>query len=222
QGLAECAGAFGASLAGGNLSAAATPVLTSTCLGSVPAGQALRRAGAGAGWELAVSGRLGGAAAGLRSLDDSSPWRAAWRRRLARPEPRLGVGRIIREAGVRVALDVSDGLYLDASRLLEAGAGDMPSGLLLDAAAIPVEAGVAEAWPADVWVLVGGGEDYEVLFAAPPEVMRQALARIRAAGADATVIGRFDEGRGVRLLIDGREAPPPGAGHEHFASTARG
>jgi thiamine-monophosphate kinase len=228
-GLAECAGAFGASLAGGNLSAAAQPVLTSTCLGTVPPDQALRRTGALPGWELATTGRLGGAAAALRELAEpreappaSGPETApAWRLRLARPTPRLTAGRALLEAGISVALDISDGLYLDAARLLGVAGDEAATGLVIDVDALPLEPGIAERWPQEMAALAGGGEDYELLFAAPPEAIARAVEALEALGVGATVVGRFDGGRGVRLRAGGVEVAAPASGHEHFHGLAR-
>jgi thiamine-monophosphate kinase len=223
QGLAECAREHGAALAGGNLSDAGTAVLTSTCLGHVAPGRALRRQGAQTGWKLACSGTLGGAAASLR-LQRSPPTekampvpeatRAAWDGRLRRPEPRLSAGRALVEAGIGVCLDISDGLYLDAARLLRDGLG-----AVIEAGLLPLEPGVREAFPG-AWVeIAGGGEDYELLFAGPPDKVETACRHIVAGGLMATVIGAFDSGTGVRLRdSDGVATQAPGAGHVHFAS----
>jgi len=215
-GLADCAAAHGAQLAGGNFSAAPAAVLTSTCLGYVDPALALRRAGGEPGWALAVTGTLGGAAAALALERDGAPVEpagaAAWRARLSRPEPRLEAARAAAAAGVRVGLDISDGLYRDAARLL----GGAATGCVIDAGAIPLEAGVSEAWPERWTALAGGGEDYELLLAAPPAVMAGAAAAADAGGVPLRVIGELDSGDGVRLAVDGTERPAPPAGYEHF------
>jgi thiamine-monophosphate kinase len=213
----------GAVIAGGNITSAAAAVLTSTCLGVAEPSRILRRDGARPGWALAVTGRLGGAAAALRLAHDpdavprlgaaGEEAQAAWRARLRRPEPRLSAGAALTAAGIRVALDVSDGLYVDAGRLLGAGGA---GGLLLDAAALPVEVGVREAWPGAWLDVVGGGEDYELLFAGPPEMVDRACRALGGQGLEAVRIGTFDEGLGERVLVDGEERPAPAVGHLHF------
>jgi thiamine-monophosphate kinase len=219
RGLAECAREHRATLAGGNLSGGATAVLTSTCLGEVVADLALRRRGAVPGWKLAVTGRLGGAAAAVRvavradaAAAVAEVARAAWTARLRRPRPRLVEARALADEGIRVCLDVSDGLYLDAGRLLQEGLG-----LIIDPERIPLEDCVRAAFP-DSWAeLAGGGEDYELLFAGPAERVDAACRRIVGHGGDATVVGEFDTGAGVRLrAADGGESPAPGSGHQHF------
>jgi thiamine-monophosphate kinase len=222
QGLAECAEKHGATLAGGNLSDAATAVLTSTCLGHVPPGRALRREGAEPGWKLACTGRLGGAAAALRLRQDpgaeaamevAEATRAAWVRRFRRPEPRLAAAQALVEEGMRVCLDISDGLYLDAARLLRVGLG-----AVIEPALLPIEPGVRETFPG-AWIeIAGGGEDYELLFAGPAEKVETVCRRVVANGLPATVIGAFDSGTGVRLRdAEVGESQPPPAGHVHFA-----
>jgi thiamine-monophosphate kinase len=218
QGLAECARDHGAGLAGGNLSGATSTVLTSTSLGEIDPAAMLRRQGAASGWQIAVTGRLGGAAAALRVAQadpvegGGAMAEAEWKRRLRHPEPRLAAGAILLESGVGVCLDVSDGLYIDTAHILGAGLG-----AVLETARLPAEAGVREAFPHTWTELVGGGEDYELLFAAPPAILAEACGAIRAGGLDATIIGEVDASTGVRLRgPDGGEAPAPPAGHQHF------
>jgi thiamine-monophosphate kinase len=126
------------------------------------------------------------------------------------------------EGGIRVAIDISDGLFIDAARLLgrEAGAGAVggPSGLVIDEVAIPVADGVRTAWP-ETWLeLVGGGEDYELLFAGELNRVTRTCERLAAAEVPASVIGVFDEGDGVRVRRDGGEGLPPPVGYEHFGA----
>lgn len=212
QGLAECSAQFGAPIAGGNVSAAATAVLTSTCLGSVDPGHVLRRGGALEGWRLALSGPVGAAAAVRAASGSESAGRQEWRMS-SRPSPRLEAAAELVRSGVTVAIDVSDGVFRDAQRLLDASGN---SGLLVDGAALPVATGIRERWPRTWAEVVGGGEDYELLFAAAPAVMAGACAALTAAGLEPAVIGAFDTGAGLRLLIDGVETSPPRSGHEHF------
>jgi thiamine-monophosphate kinase len=222
RGLAECAREYGAILAGGNLTDGATAVLTSTCLGHVAPGRALRRRGAEPGWKLACTGSVGGAAAALWLRQDPrgaaamvppEATRAAWLRRLLRPEPRLAAARALLEEGLAVCLDISDGLYLDAARLLHDGLG-----VVIDPAMLPLEAGLREAFTDDWIEIAGGGEDYELLFAGPADRVETACRQVAKGGLAATVVGAFDTGVGVRLRnTRGGETRPPGTGHVHFA-----
>ena len=225
RGLSECAVTYGANLAGGNLSATAGPaVLSSSCLGAVPASAAMRRTGVQPAWSLAVTGELGAAAAALEARRMGSMMGrvgslpgvaeaaiAAWNRRLDRPEPRMAAGIALAEIGVGVAIDVSDGLYQDAARLCRPGLG-----VVIDAERLPVAEGVREGWPGRWLEIAGGGGDYELLFAGPQATVRMACAHLKGAGCPATVIGAFDSGDGVRLRDSGELAPAPVVGYQHF------
>jgi thiamine-monophosphate kinase len=182
-------------------------------VGSLDPAEALRRDGAGPGWQLAVTGMVGAAAAALRVAVSGEEADPAWRR-AARPIPRVEAGQALLAAGVRVAIDVSDGLYADAARLLTPGG---PGGLVIDAGSIPAAPGIRRRWPREWQVVVGGGEDYELLFGAGLREMARARAALAELDLDVTVIGTFDRGPGLRLLVDGAEGPPPASGHVHFA-----
>jgi thiamine-monophosphate kinase len=219
RGAELCARTWGCSIAGGNLASAPVTVLTSTVAGSVDPAAALRREGIQPGWGLAVTGTLGGAGAALRARSEGRPVDLAWAERLDRPQPRVEAGLALREAGIRVAMDVSDGLFLDAGRLLEraavSGHGSRP-GLLLEASELPLAADIRESWPQAWLELAGAGEDYELLFAGPPELLVEGCAAVAATGLGATRIGTFDDAHGLRIRRDGRVLEPPGAGYVHF------
>lgn len=212
QGVAECGAQSAVAVAGGNISASPAAVLTSICLGTVESHRVLRRAGSRAGDQLAVTGPVGTAAAVLRSGSTGGAVPAEWALS-SRPAPRLDAGQQLARGGVCVATDISDGLFVDSGNLL---AGASCNGLLIDAGAIPVAAGVRERWPREWLEIAGGGEDYELAFSAPAAVMQLALRSLEASGLEPAVIGRFDDGHGLRVAADGEEAAPPASGHRHF------
>ena len=204
---------FGACLVGGDISHS-TDTVVSVALWGEPAGEALRRSGARPGDELWLSGYTGRAAAGLRlarspaganperprtgrlSADDEAELLAAYRD----PVPRLGLGLwLARENVAHAAIDVSDGLGVDAGRLARA------SGVraVIERDRVPVSASVmalAQQESADPmeWILAGG-DDYELLFAAA----RGDAPRLTPARPEweifVTQIGYFEEGEGTVL-----------------------
>jgi len=209
DGVAEAAGAAGCAVVGGDLSSAPILVVSVTAVGSVPDDGAplLRRSGARPGDMLVVTGPLGASAAGLRLLggsgagtgtDDVPPGPAAAHRR---PVARLAEGDAARRAGARAAVDVSDGLLVDAVHLAEA------SGVGLDLRVGP-EAVAAGATRDEA---LGGGEDYELVLAtADPAALAEAFAR--AGLRRPVVIGSCTALAGVYQL-DGGEWPEGGWRH---------
>ncbi|MDF3031892.1 MAG: thiamine-phosphate kinase [Moraxellaceae bacterium] len=186
--------------------------LTVTALGDVPLGAALKRSGAQVGDDLYVSGTVGDAGLGLRLelgqwLDEIAPAAAEFAlQRLRRPEPRLGLGLALR--GVATAcLDVSDGLAQDLGHLLAASR----TGAVLELDWLPRSATLAGIEPAFADVLaLTSGDDYELLFTAPPS------ARERLAALPVTRIGRMTEVPGLQLWRGGNPVEMPVAGFTHF------
>src|SRR5580658_7254795 len=122
RGLLRLARREKTALAGGDLGRAAKVMCDIVVCGSVPRGRALRRGGARAGDGIYISGALGGSALGLSQLGsiqlDSSKGSGKARRRHLKPEPRIALGRFLREkVRATAAMDLSDGLSLDLHRL---------------------------------------------------------------------------------------------------------
>ncbi|MBO0598828.1 thiamine-phosphate kinase [Nesterenkonia sp. E16_7] len=179
RGLAKAVRREGAEhchIAGGDLGSGPGISVTLTALGRLPAGRPpLRRTGARPGDQLAVSGPLGAAAAGLALLEAGHPCPGPELSRLRdaqiAPAPRLRTGAQALRRGATAGLDLSDGLLRDAGRLarassvrvrLDQGALTEQAAALLPAAAalgLPEAQAQAEALR---WV-TAGGEDYELL-----------------------------------------------------------
>jgi thiamine-monophosphate kinase len=204
RGLAEDVRAYACPLLGGDTVSTPGPASFSlTALGAVPQGTCLRRAGAREGDLLVVSGTVGDAALGLRAAQGTVPMPAedrAWlidRYRL--PRPRLDLGRALL-GRARAALDVSDGLMQDAGHLLAADAG---LAVEIAAATVPLSPAAARLVTRDGALLetvVGGGDDYELLFAWPAGEAAALPGLAEATATPLTVIGRFVRGRrGVTL-----------------------
>lgn len=216
DGLAEDQREFGVTLLGGDTTSTGGPlVLSVTALGTVPRGQALRRNGARPGDDIWVSGTLGDAALGLRALRGTSspPATAAVALidRYRRPRPRLALGVALRGVA-SAALDVSDGLLADLEHIAEAsevGATVEASGLPLSPAALAV--------PDHVEAALAGGDDYELLFTAPPERRPDLDAVSRRLILPLTRIGTVEPAPGVRAIDrEGRLIALGRAGWTHF------
>jgi thiamine-monophosphate kinase len=181
-------------LAGGDLAHADRIVCDIVVCGSVPSGTALRRDGARPGDALYISGLLGGSAHGLATRKG-----AAWKKHL-RPEPRLKLGRALREKYAATScMDLSDGLSLDLHRLCLAS--NVSADLDGDIAVFP---------GASVEHALHGGEDYELLFTLP---WRTKIPR-SIGGLLITRIGTILSGNAGRVTIDEFQLLP--FGYDHF------
>jgi thiamine-monophosphate kinase len=203
HGLLALAGKFRVSLAGGDTAESPDGVLADIIvLGSVPKGKAVLRSGARPGDIVCVSGKLGGSAATLGRLMDH-PKRKLNPRDYPRhffPEPRLALGRFLRENGLASAMiDISDGLSTDLAHICQ----ESGVGAEVQAGALPVAAIGRPARKVERHFALHGGEDYELLFTVPPG--KSIPSRI--AGVSITQIGRIAPGKRT-TLIDSRGAHP--------------
>ena len=221
-------------LAGGDTSESPCELVLAdiVLIGSAPAGRALRRSTARAGDALYVTGELGGAAAELAAMkhhaakSSSKPPRMPTPDQPAAhpqlfPQPRLAVGQaLVRRHLATAAIDLSDGLSTDLAHLCrESGVGAQVSvdalpihPLAMQARDVQASHSAAAADRA-LTLALNGGEDYELLFAAPPTTqVPRTLAGVRI-----TRIGSLVRGRSISLLDSaGRRSPLQPGGWEHF------
>ena len=201
QGLFELADAQGIVLAGGDTTAGPLN-LNITAMGEVPAGQALLRSGARVDDDIWVSGTLGDARLALEVFRGTLSLSAAQfdevRLRMEMPEPRVALGKALRGLATS-AVDVSDGLAGDLGHVLQRS----NVGATLRLADLPRSA-VLGAMPEDLQrlCLLTGGDDYELVFTAPPDARQRVLEAGRAAGTPVYRIGRIESAPGLRV-VDG-------------------
>ncbi|MCE9630806.1 MAG: thiamine-phosphate kinase [Planctomycetia bacterium] len=197
DGILALAAEHGVTLAGGDTNSWDGPLVISiTALGSVLPGRAWRRDGCRPGDLLVVSGSCGGSLLG---------------RHLA-VTPRCREAAAIAERfAVHAAIDVSDGLSLDVSRLMQASG----TGAVLDLAAIPVhsDAVAMAARPGDgrspLDHALADGEDFELVLALPPEEARRLVAEAPAlVGTPFTIIGEVVVGSGIFARAAGGTLAP--------------
>ncbi len=205
RGLFALADAHGCELVGGDTTRGPLN-LCITVFGEVPAGAALRRSGACAGDDLWASGTLGDARLALEVFRGTLalPGEAfeAARRRMEQPTPRVALGQALRGTAT-AAIDLSDGLVGDLGHILKAsGVGATVDA---DAAAARVATTGLETGLRRMCALAGG-DDYELLFTAPPS----ARAAVERAGQDSATpvarIGRIDAEAGLRI-VDAQGVP---------------
>jgi thiamine-monophosphate kinase len=185
-GLAAGLAHFGTTLLGGDTVSSPGPrVLSLTAIGHSSIAPA--RSGAQAGDALYVTGTIGMAGLGLAELQRSRDATGANVERYRRPVPRMAEGRALAPI-VHAMMDVSDGLLIDAQRM--ASASNLA--LEIDIDAVPIAGERMAALTA--------GDDYELLFAAAPDV---------SIPVGASRIGRFVEGTGLTLNDANGPVPLP-------------
>jgi thiamine-monophosphate kinase len=218
--LISLAEKYGVTLAGGDTAESPNGILADiVVVGTVPKGKAVLRSGARAGDRLYVSGELGGSAAAVEQMrvrqirkKRKGGVKPGEYPRHFFPEPRIELGRILREKGLASAMiDTSDGLSTDLGHICEESGG----GAEVSAELIPRARVGRPAREVDLEFALHGGEDYELLFTSPPN--RRVPSRI--AGVPLTQIGHITRSRKVILRNKtgvGYELEPHG--WEHFRS----
>jgi thiamine-monophosphate kinase len=224
NGLFALAEAYGVDVVGGDTTRGPRN-LCLTLLGDVPAGAAIRRAGACVDDDIWVSGTLGDAMLALAAIEGRTALGAAdldaARARLELPTPRIALGAALRGLA-SAAIDVSDGLVGDLGHILEqSGVGALvklarvPRAPALDAKLRTRERDAALGW------LLAGGDDYELCFTAPAGRRDDVEAAAQRAGTPVARIGRIVTGRDLCVLDEGgqRLAELPQA-FDHFRDDA--
>ena len=220
-GLARDQDEFGVALIGGDTVATEGPaVLSLTAFGTVEGGACLTRSGASAGDDIYVSGTVGDATLGLREVQGGlaalpTEDRAALAARFRLPEPRLALGAAL-VGLVTCAIDVSDGLVADLGHLCaESGVAAR-----VRADAVPLSGPARRALAAgeaDIADLVTGGDDYELLFCAPPSARGDMDALGRRFDLALSRIGVMEPEQGVAVVgADGQPLALGRAGYTHF------
>jgi thiamine-monophosphate kinase len=225
---------LGAALVGGDLSKAPMAVV-SVALWGQPEGDPIRRSGALPGDLVYVSGFPGRAAAGLLlarrlaafgsqgskptprfvglTLAEEGELLGAYRD----PEPRVALGlALARERLAHAAIDVSDGLGMDAGRLARASGVR----LVLEKALLPVSSALSSFAEVEVTdpheLLLSGGDDYELLVCAPESAADSLENPPEEWGVAVTRIGHVEEGSGAVLRSRRGDRDIAELGHDHL------
>ena len=207
-GAEDLAAELGVTICGGDLTISNELFVAVTVVGhAADETKLVGRDGASPGHLVGVSGRLGGAGAGLVLLERKEhglPVQVGERllERQRRPRPLLEAGAALARAGVSAMIDLSDGLASDSVRLSQ----ESSVALEIELARLPLDDGVDA-----VAELVGttgpelaasAGEDYELLFTAPPEARQAIESAAEQVSTAITWVGSAIGGGGVRLLDD--------------------
>jgi thiamine-monophosphate kinase len=217
RGLFELAERFGVALVGGNL--ARGPLnLTLQLMGSVEPKRMLTRGGGHIGDDIYVTGTLGDSAAGIMLINErtaapAGSAAAALKERFYRPVPRVGAGLALGPLAT-AAIDISDGLLADLGHICKASS----CGATIDVERVPVSAELLSLFPPQEALAqaLGGGDDYELCFTAPPSRAEEIEAALEAAGTPVRRIGQLVAGQTIVCRRDGEPFTPSVRGYRHF------
>lgn len=235
SGLKQTQDEFAISLAGGDTTATEGSLSISiTAIGSVPRGTALRRNGAKIGDDIYVSGTLGDSALGLELLlrhpresgdlgqHGKSPKIPAQGgddqyliNRYLTPQPRISLGISLRNIA-NSAMDISDGLVQDLGHICTAS----NVGAVIYSNLLPLPVGRGATYMLRVRAMeaaLSGGDDYELLFTAPPDKKTAIEQLAKKLSLPLTCIGKITAGNSVQVLDENdKEIVLNKKGFSHF------
>jgi thiamine-monophosphate kinase len=216
HGITELGQRYGVSIIGGNISRSAVVFIDTTTLGE--GDKLLTRSAAVPGDKIAVTGSLGGAAAGLEVLQKKlslldEETSACLRQSLFQPQPRINEGQLLVEHGIKAAIDISDGLLADLGHLCRAS----KVGATVNIDSVPINPAVKKALGNKALdMALSGGEDYELLFTADIEIIED--ARVKT-DTPVTIIGEITTDSDSRIHLadkNGQPYCPASVGWQHF------
>jgi thiamine-monophosphate kinase len=217
RGVFELAERYGVSIVGGNMSRGPL-TLTAQLMGTVERESMLTRGGGHVGDDVYVTGTLGDSAAGIalileRSEAPQGSAAGALKERFYRPVPRVGAGLALKSLAT-AAIDVSDGLLADLAHICTASG----CGAAIDVERVPVSAELLSLFPPQEALAhaLGGGDDYELCFTAPPSRAEEVEAALEAAATPVRRIGQLVAGQTVICRRGGEPFTPALRGFKHF------
>ncbi len=219
RGMIQRGEEFGATLVGGDTCAAPDRLVISiTMLGEQLPERVIRRTGAQPGNRICVTGTLGDSALGLRLLRQGERQGVLVRRHLD-PTPRVRFGALLARDRIPTAMiDISDGLLADLGHILEHSS----VGAQIQLSVLPLSKEFREYCTSESddsrHLALSGGEDYELLFTVPPEIMPQLAALSIREQVPVTTIGTITAERKLAVIgADGAEITVSGKGFDHFS-----
>jgi thiamine-monophosphate kinase len=216
EGMIDISNAYGVAIAGGNISASENVVLNITLTG-VSENDLMTRSSAKAGDLVAVLGFPGLSAAGLKVLKDQKNFdpqtTKLFQNAHLHPEPGMDTGPKLAACGVKTAIDISDGLLSDLGHICEA------SGVhaVIRTQDLPAHPQLKQHFPHDyIEMILTGGEDYDLLFTAPRQVMDTVMETMKPSP---TIIGEITAGKPGEVTVinaEGKNVTVDNRGWDHY------
>ncbi len=198
ESMIEACNKYGASLVGGNISSSEKVVINVTLTGT--AGKNLMtRSAARPGDLIGIFGYPGLSAAGLKALTGSKKINESdqniLRKAHLHPTPGLDSGPKLASCGVAAAIDTSDSLLSDLEHICEASC----TGAVIYEQNLPVHRLIERYFKRErLELMLTGGEDYQLLFTATPEIMNAAVSSLKPAPV---VIGEIIAGKAGKITV---------------------
>lgn len=216
QGLGKAQDLYGITLLGGDSTSTSGPLTISiTAIGYVPAGKMIRRSGAEVGDAVFVTGQLGEAAFALQAILGNIAASDVSLDAYYNPSAQHLVGQKLRGIA-SAAADISDGLLADVGHIAKASG----VGVHIELGKLPHSDAVKrfiEADPRLVQLIYAGGDDYEIVFTAPLDLLEEVNAISAQYEVKITQIGKIVEGTGVEIIDNiGKTVQVSRRGFNHF------
>ena len=216
KGLLSAAVRYDCKIIGGDLVRSPTTFITVSMTGA-STGKLLTRHSALPGDLVAVTGKLGCSAGGVAAISQGIEIGKYPYSHLVQthhePIPRIMEGQALVKSGISTAMDISDGLVDDLSKICTSS----QVGAIIRSDLIPTDHQLKEAFPNDhLRLALSGGEDYELLFTGTEELISE---QIETLGIDVTVVGQIvNENPGRIHVMDDKGATTKleNSGWNHF------
>jgi len=218
-GMIDMAKEYGIAIVGGHVSGATLFTVTITITGSAT-GNILLRSAAKVGDKIAVTGTLGGAAGYVEMVEKKLKFNRGYATLLKgnflHPHPRVKEGQLLVAEGIQTGMDISDGIASDMRHICRAS----NAGAMIKAGLVPVNPAVSTCFDNKeaLELALGGGEDYELLFTGPEEIIDRVKSK---SDIPVTIIGDVvAEHPGELVVIDdnGKRLTLGRTGWDHFAA----
>ena len=217
QGMLDIGEQYGVAIIGGDM-VRSPVVFVTVALTGVRQGAPMLRSTAQPGDQVAVTGFVGSSGGGLKLMLEGLPAlpeaAACLKEAHRRPRPAVAAGQQLSRAGVATAMDVSDGLADDLSKLCLASS----LAARIYAEQVPVHPDLRLAFPEEYLDLaLNGGEDYLLLFTASPAIMDKVMPALPEGAA---ILGEIITGPAGQVTVvdsNGNETAVGRAGWDHFA-----
>lgn len=213
EGLFEAAKEYGITLIGGDTTRGEGNVITIQMIGEVSPNEEITRDKAKEGDLIFVTGTIGDAAAGLDQFVSHESKNKYLMKRFFRPSARIEIGQALKNIASS-AIDISDGLYADAQKLLKASG--LGGHLKIDQ--IPLSDEIIKLYNEKMIYdfALSGGDDYELLFTAPSVCLTKIQRIANQLNQKITIIGEVDNSKKIRCSNNGQPIKYHSDGYLHF------